>query len=110
MGAAFAPQEGTELEDTSEDASDFTFAGEPGLGPAASPRKPFGGEVGGPKNPSFGEGGWEKQGYMLQPLPGGFAYPSSNTMLRRDGFELSPDSNFDPIQAGPPRIKKAKGA
>ena len=81
------------------------FAGEPNLMARNRLKKPFGGKPGDLAEPF--EGGWEKQGHMLQPLPDGFALPSlSNAYLRRDEFELEDADNFDPIQAQPPRIKK----
>jgi hypothetical protein len=82
------------------------WGAEPNLMARGSYRnKAFGGKPGKLAEPI--EGGWEKQGHMLQPLPDGFALPSlSSADLRRDEFELDEQDNFDPIQAMPPRLKK----
>ena len=105
--SAFAPANGSSRDDVAESTCYILPAGEPNLMARGSRRTPYGGKPGSLADPI--EGGWEKQGHMVQPLPDGFSLPSlSNALLRRDEFELSDKDNFDPAQAQPPRLKKSK--
>lgn len=107
--AAFAPAEGCEREDITKQACEVVFsASRDAASPTPRDRKPYGGRPGKLMSPRMGPGdrsGWESQGYMVQPLKNGFSYPSSRTMIRRDGYELNEKDNFDPAQASAPRVK-----
>lgn len=103
--SAFAPANGSSREDVADAGCYHIPADEPNLVPGRRDRKPFGGKPGDLSEAP--EGGWEKQGHMVQPLPDGFSLPSLSTAnIRRDEFELSHTDNFDPKEAMPPRIKK----
>jgi hypothetical protein len=108
--AAFAPANGSQPSDVTEPGCDNVFSDSYDQAPLHKDRKAFGGKVGGPVEAKLSkgeDGSWGKQGYMVQPLPGGFAYPQSLTMQRREDFELNEKDNFDPTQALTPRIKKS---
>jgi len=108
--AAFSPAEGMLPGDMQKDATDYVPGGGHNAAPVDADRSAFGGKVGNPTDPNYGnkdEDGWAMAGHMIQPLGPGFSYPSSLTMVRRDGFELNEKNNFDPVQALPPRIKKS---
>lgn len=104
--SAFSPANGSSRDDVGDAAVNVVPSGEPSATAKRKDRKPFGGKPGALMDSV--EGGWEKQGHMVQPLPDGFSYPSSQALLRREEFQLDRSDNFDPIQALPPRIKKIK--
>jgi hypothetical protein len=103
--AAFSPADGVHPEDIQDDSCYYRPAGSHNSAEKFKERSAYGGKPSGPQN-SAPEGGWEKQGHMLQPLDRGFGYPVSSAEKRRTHFELNERDNFDPTQASPPRIKK----
>lgn len=104
--SAFSPANGSSRDDVGDSACYITPAAEPNLMARGRDRKPYGGRPGALSEPV--EGGWEKQGHMVQPLPDGFNYPSSQANIRRENFQLDMGTNFDPVQALPPRVKRSK--